>query len=473
MRRWDGELHSTATHGLPLRAVETSKPHKSLKEALAHAGAIPSAQIARARGLLHRWFRKESPLLTTINTVLSLFLLALALTMTFIGMRIAQRFGLVVTLNEAANAISPYAGVALLSLGILRLLQNLFVRDSGWPMRLYGFVEAGLLLAAGAWAEAVAWYTGSIPFLLKPSLQFAGGEITAYLLFFSVVVVPFFKPAMAAVLGLLLTAKQIKTTALSGGSRAQWFVALIGLLASACVLIIGMDTGNRQLIGRPGVHSLSAERHADLWARQFSSPFAPGVPCRVSDTFGPRLNPFYFMKPKPTATIATPTPATAAPSDSPTGSAGADELSAKPQPVFRIGSRIENHPGVDVAARAGTAVHALAAGTVIFIGSDAGFGNMVVLRLKDTTRHETTFLLGHMELLNVRSGQSVAKDDVLGWVGSTGRSTGPHLHLQICPMGHVTARGGFACGQPANPYENWLALEAIARLSCTQGPVGL
>jgi len=456
MRSWDGGFVSTAVQARPLRSVRT---HKTLKEALAAAGAMPSAQIARARGLLHRWFRKESLLLTVINTVLSLVLLSLALTMTFVGWKIAEALGLVVTLNETANTIAPYAGVALLSLGVVRLLQNLVLRSTGPAMRLYGLLEATLLLVAGAWAEAVAWYSGSIPFLFKPSLQFAGGDITNELVFIGVVVVPFYKPAMAGALGLILTAKQIRTTALAGHTRGQWFVGLLGLLASALTLVIGMDTGHRQFVGAPVPHNLSAERHADLWARQFTSPFAPGTTCRVSDIFGPRLNPFYFMKPKP-----------AAPGSD--AAAVATGASAKPQPMFRVGPRIENHPGVDVAVRAGTPVHALAAGTVIFTGSDSGFGNMVVLRIRNTTRRETTLLLGHMERIDVRSGQAVAKGAVVGWVGSTGRSTGPHLHLQICPAGHVTSRGGFSCGQPANPYENWIALEAIARLSCNQGPVG-
>jgi murein DD-endopeptidase MepM/ murein hydrolase activator NlpD len=233
-----------------------------------------------------------------------------------------------------------------------------------------------------------------------------------------------------------------------------------------------MDTGHRQFVGQPVPHSLSVEHHADLWARQFASPFAQGTACRVSDTFGPRLNPFYFMKPKVPAAGASPANAAATSSDAPAGAAATATPSDKAQPAFRIGPRIENHPGVDVAVRAGTPVHALATGTVIFTGSDDGFGNMAVLRIKDTTQHDTALLLGHMERLDVFSGQTVAKGDVIGWVGSTGRSTGPHLHLQICPAGHVTSRGGFACGQPANPYENWVALEAIARLSCSEGPVG-
>ena len=431
-----------------------------MSETLAAAGAIPAAQLRRARGLLNRWFQHEHAALTALNTIASLALLALALTMTYFGMRLAQTLGLVVTLNEAANAISPYAGAALLTLGVLRLVQNVFTRGTSGVSRFLGYIEVCVLLTTGLWAEAVAWYAGYVPDIFKPQLALSGGAVTADLLFFGTVIVPFFKPAMAAGLGALLTAKQIKTTAQTGNGRTQWYLALIGLLASACTLVIGMDVGQRHLLGAPHVHDIASDAKADMWAREFAPPFTAGTACRVSDMFGPRINPFYFIKPKPVTTAA---------ADGAT--APADAVAATPAPAVHSVARIENHPGVDIAARAGTPVHAMATGEIVFAGADPGFGNMVALKAVNSVSGETILLNGHMERLNVEPGQRVTRGDVIGWVGSTGISTGPHLHVQVCPGGHLHS-GAFVCGQPRNPYEVWPTLYAITQLACAQGPVG-
>src|SRR5262249_46126681 len=130
--------------------------HRSLGHALAASGARLRPGLARARGLLHHWFSSESHILAAFNMTASFALLAAALTMTLFGKGIAERFGVLVPLNESVNLIAPYAGVVLLSLGSLRLLQHVLTRNGGF-MRLFGFIEAGVLLAGGAWAEAVAW----------------------------------------------------------------------------------------------------------------------------------------------------------------------------------------------------------------------------------------------------------------------------------------------------------------------------
>jgi hypothetical protein len=477
MRQWSGrEGVLPQDAGVPFHAARTPKPrpHRNMRDALASVGALPSNTIERARGLLHRWFREESALLTTLNTAFSLFLFVLALTMTYIGMKIAQALGLVVTLNEAANAISPYAGVALLALGGLRFVQALFVRSNGPVARFLGFVEAAVLIAGGVWAEAVAWYTGAIPDILKPQLAMAGGIVTANLIFFSTVVIPFFKPAMAAGLGALLTAKQIKTTAVSGAGRTRWYVALIGLIASAFTLVIGMDVGHRHLVGTPEAHDVAPHAQSDLWAKNFAPPFAHGTWCRVSDMFGPRVNPFWGRMVKNPKAAATDGDATAAPLATPAPAAAtastAGVTPAEPAMVLYGGPRMDYHPGVDIAVREGTPVYAMANGRVAFAGYDSGFGNMVALET-NLGDGEASVLNGHMQALNVATGQTVSKGTLIGWVGSTGHSTGPHLHVQVCPQGHNVG-GAFRCGVPANPYEVWATLAAIARLSCNQGPAG-
>jgi len=86
------------------------------------------------------------------------------------------------------------------------------------------------------------------------------------------------------------------------------------------------------------------------------------------------------------------------------------------------------HKGLDIAAQQGTSVRAVAAGTVRFAGwSNQGYGNLVVI---DHGGYQT--LYGHLSAApSVSAGQSVAAGTVLGPMGSTGFSTGPHLHFEI------------------------------------------
>jgi murein DD-endopeptidase MepM/ murein hydrolase activator NlpD len=85
------------------------------------------------------------------------------------------------------------------------------------------------------------------------------------------------------------------------------------------------------------------------------------------------------------------------------------------------------HGGLDISAPMRTPVVAPAAGTVAFAGSEAGLGNTVSLSHGYGMR--TTY--GHMDRLKVKTGQSVKRGEILGWVGNTGLSTGPHLHYEV------------------------------------------
>ena len=85
------------------------------------------------------------------------------------------------------------------------------------------------------------------------------------------------------------------------------------------------------------------------------------------------------------------------------------------------------HKGVDLAAPAGTPIRASADGTVERADWFSGYGLFVALEHGGSI--ETRY--GHMSRLNVAAGQRVRKGDVIGYVGSTGRSTGPHLHYEV------------------------------------------
>jgi len=85
------------------------------------------------------------------------------------------------------------------------------------------------------------------------------------------------------------------------------------------------------------------------------------------------------------------------------------------------------HEGIDIAAPSGTPIAAAAAGTVIYAGWMGGYGNLVVL---DHGNGLAT-AYGHQSSIAVANGQTVAQGQVVGYVGSTGHSTGPHLHFEV------------------------------------------
>ncbi len=92
-----------------------------------------------------------------------------------------------------------------------------------------------------------------------------------------------------------------------------------------------------------------------------------------------------------------------------------------------LGPGSDFHPGVDIAAEAGTPIAAAAAGRVISAGPDGGYGNLIVVDDGNgvTTRY------GHCSQIFARVGDTVAAGEQIGAVGSTGRSTGPHLHFEV------------------------------------------
>jgi murein DD-endopeptidase MepM/ murein hydrolase activator NlpD len=95
-----------------------------------------------------------------------------------------------------------------------------------------------------------------------------------------------------------------------------------------------------------------------------------------------------------------------------------------------------NHQGIDITPGEGVEIHAIADGTVEIASYYGGYGNCVVLNNgTNTSGVKIGSLYGHMSSIAVSVGQTVKKGDVLGIIGSTGNSTGTHLHLSITENG--------------------------------------
>ncbi len=92
------------------------------------------------------------------------------------------------------------------------------------------------------------------------------------------------------------------------------------------------------------------------------------------------------------------------------------------------------HQGVDFGARHGAPIYAAATGKVIFAAYHGGHGNYV--KLQHSNGLATAY--AHMSKFAVRNGQQVNQGQVIGYVGSTGVSTGPHLHYEVWLKGRVT-----------------------------------
>ena len=93
----------------------------------------------------------------------------------------------------------------------------------------------------------------------------------------------------------------------------------------------------------------------------------------------------------------------------------------------RSSIRSSAHTGLDIATSTGTPVKAAAAGTVTFAGWKGSYGNLMVI----THSNGVQTYYGHCSKLYVSAGTQVSQGQIIGAVGSTGNSTGPHLHLEV------------------------------------------
>ncbi|BCJ37743.1 hypothetical protein Athai_52460 [Actinocatenispora thailandica] len=103
-----------------------------------------------------------------------------------------------------------------------------------------------------------------------------------------------------------------------------------------------------------------------------------------------------------------------------------------------------NHPGIDLAVATGTPVYAAHSGTVTLAGADGGYGNGV--EIDDGAGLSTVY--GHNSSVTVSAGQHVTRGQLIAYSGSTGDSTGPHVHFELRrngvafdPVPYLRARG--------------------------------
>ncbi|MDE2435735.1 MAG: M23 family metallopeptidase [Sphingomonadales bacterium] len=122
-----------------------------------------------------------------------------------------------------------------------------------------------------------------------------------------------------------------------------------------------------------------------------------------------------------------------------------------------LGGR-RNHKGVDLAEPVGTPVYATADGVVSRADWFSSYG--LFISLEHGAEIQTRY--GHLSRLNVAAGQAVHKGDVIGYVGTTGRSTGPHLHYEVRVAGNAVNPIPYLQGQGQPPAQLAVASSSAA-----------
>ena len=101
--------------------------------------------------------------------------------------------------------------------------------------------------------------------------------------------------------------------------------------------------------------------------------------------------------------------------------------------------RVSFHPGIDFATAEGSGVYATASGVVTWAGERNGYGNLVEINHGDGVLTH----YGHCRDINVHLGEVVSRGQLIAHVGSTGRSTGPHLHYEVVRNGEPVDPANF------------------------------
>jgi murein DD-endopeptidase MepM/ murein hydrolase activator NlpD len=86
-----------------------------------------------------------------------------------------------------------------------------------------------------------------------------------------------------------------------------------------------------------------------------------------------------------------------------------------------------NHPAIDIAGRLGNAIYTTDAGVIVYAGWRDDYGNLIMVDHGNGWQS----LYAHLSQTNVACGQSVGQGELIGLMGSTGNSSGPHLHFEL------------------------------------------
>lgn len=193
-----------------------------------------------------------------------------------------------------------------------------------------------------------------------------------------------------AALGSMLVRQMLKDSHVFGGNdagAAQAQDAFVDVVADAVSRSMALRAAP------PPGHGAAPPQHTQIARAEFDADFdadfdggledVVGGHGRVSSGFGPRVDPFTH--------------------------------------------KASFHHGVDVAAPKGSPIHALAGGRVVVAGPVKGYGNLVEVEGDDGQRVR----YAHADRVDVAVGDVVEKGQALATVGSTGRSTGPHVHIEV------------------------------------------
>jgi len=216
------------------------------------------------------------------------------------------------------------------------------------------------------------------------------------------------------------------------------------------------------------VSALYGLRQSKLVAAKRSAPVSSSTP--VDDgSFSKSLNRFYALRNTALSGIASQALASGlhpastltdwvrladAPSLWPVMGRVSSSFGERIDPMGAEGGEGEFHRGIDIAAPVGTPIHATADGVVARAGWGTGYGREVVL---NHGRGITT-LYAHMEAIAVLPGETVSRGQVIGYVGVSGHTTGPHVHYEVRIRGIAV-----------NPYR--YMRETVAQLTETTVPV--
>ena len=107
--------------------------------------------------------------------------------------------------------------------------------------------------------------------------------------------------------------------------------------------------------------------------------------------------------------------------------------------IHPVTKRHQHHNGIDLAGPTGTPILAAGNGRVIFAGRDGGYGKIVTLRHVGGAVSK----YAHLRSFDVSVGENVSRGQIIGYMGSTGLSTGPHLHFEVLLQGDAVDPGKF------------------------------